>query len=203
MADINLEIPVPLTFNPHKHHFVFLTKKIKIWQKQEWYSVKEELLCIGNNMIDLYLGKLEVSEICFQCISYFKEKKISKPCHLRQWLHPLEYRKIKLTDNSVWIIKTGMNNDRFIHIHPAKNAPCSIRIKGTTLKTVLALKVHTESLSNDLNKDLKIVNDIRTKYLDLSPVKTLPRGKGISRLWEQFNLPELNQEPMPVKKKMN
>lgn len=183
------KIPVPITFNPHKHHFNFLVEQIKDWEKMEWENVEDEMRVIGTNLIDLYLGKLSVKEICNECINWLKREKISDPEELKKWLNQKKYGKIELSDHSVWVIKEGINNKRYVHIHPAKNSPFSIRVRGTTLKTVLALKINKISLSTDIGSDLKKVNQIRKEYLQLSPIKSLQNGKGILRLWHYFNSP--------------
>lgn len=183
------KIPVPVTFNPHKHHFGFLTDQIERWKNKEWQRVANEMSVTGTNLLDLYLGKLSVENICEESIDCCNKEKISRPEEFRKWLKPLNYRKIELSDLSVWIIKEGINDERYFHIHPAKDSPHSIRMRGTTLKTVLALKIFEETLSSVGISDLKKVNHIRKNYLQLSPVKSLQRGKGISRLWNFFNSP--------------
>jgi len=183
------KIPVPVTFNPHKHHFRFLLKKIDLWRKTDWSFVEKELLLIGSNLIDLYLGGLAVEQVCKECIDYFWKKEISDSAEFKKWLAPKEFRKIELSDKSLWVIKKGVDKERFIHIHPAKNSPLSIRVKGTTLKTVLALLINGEKPTGDLQSNLKKVNQIRTGYLKLSPIKSLEREKGILRVWNYFSSP--------------
>ena len=183
------KIPVPVTFNPHKHHFGFLMEQIEIWRKLEWETVEKELFLIGSNLLDLYLGELTAEQVCTECIEYFSEKEITGPVEFDKWLKPMEFRKIELPDQSLWVIKKGINNERYIHIHPAKNSPFSIRVKGTTLKTVLALLIHRKKGTGDTPGNLERVNQIRVNYLKLSPIKTLERGKGILRLWNIFNSP--------------
>lgn len=187
--NIHPKIPVPVTFNPHKHHFGFLREQIDLWQKQEWEAVEKELLLIGGNLLDLYLGELTVEQVCKACIEYFGEKEINGAVEFKKWLQPKDFRKIELSDQSLWVIKEGINNERFIHIHPAKNSPHSIRVRATTLKTVLALLINNEKLTGDMRSNLERVNQIRTGYLNLSPVKSLERGKGIMRVWHYFSSP--------------
>lgn len=183
------KIPEPITFNPHKHHFGFLLEQIKNWKKTNREDVKNEMCVIGTNLLDLYLGELTVQKICKECITWLKKENISEPKDLKKWLNPQEYGKIELSDHSVWLIKEGFDIKRFVHIHPAKNSLKSIRVKGTTLKTVLALKINNKTFSSDVFPDVKTVNQIRKEYLGLSPVKSLQKGKGILRLWNYFNLP--------------
>jgi hypothetical protein len=177
----------PVTFNPYKHHMGFLKHKIKNWKGQKWPVVEQELRCIGNNLIDLYYGKFTVKMILEE-ISVFAEKnKLSDPESLEKWLSPHEYRKTELSDSSIWIIRQGLDSSRYLHIHPAKHSPCTFRVRATTLKTVAAFMVLNENPA-EADFSLKTINMIRTEKLGLSPVKSLEKGKGISRVREYFNL---------------
>ena len=181
------KIPVPITFNPHKHHLEFLKEKINNWKSLNWESVEKEILCIGNNLVDFYLGSLQVEEICNECINYFRNEKITEKECLLFWLKPLKHKKIQLSDKSFWLIKEGIDGDRFIHIHPAKYSPSTIRVRAITLKTVIALKVHSISIDNGIKANLQNVNRVRTEFLKLSPIKSLQPEKGILHLWELFD----------------
>lgn len=164
-------------------------EKIKSWRNTEWQNVEDEMRVIGSNLLDLYLGKLSVEEICRESIDYFNKKNISGPEEFKNWLKPSDYCKIELSDQSVWIVKEGVDSKRYIHIHPAKDSPHCIRVRGATLKTVLALKTIENLGITSASSDLGKVNFIRQEYLQLSPVKSLQRGKGIARLWSIFNSP--------------
>jgi len=183
---MNEKIPVPITFNIHKHHFRFLLQRIGVWKTLEWENVEPELLLIGENLLDFYTGDLTVDEICNQCIHFFRIRNISNRDSFLNWLHPYEYRKIKLDDTSEWVVKEGNDSERYIHIHPAKNSPHTIRVRAATLKTVITLMINTAEISAQMTENVITVNQIRTRYLQLSPVKSLQRGKGILQLWELF-----------------
>ena len=180
------KIQVPITFNAHKHHFRFLLQRIEIWKTLEWKQVEQEITGIGENLIDLYTGDLTIENICTEFIQYFRKLKINDKTSLTDWLRPLEYRKIELNDSSLWVIKEGNDPDRFIHIHPAKQSPHTIRVRAATLKTVIALMVCTGNISDGMTKNLQTVNQIRKTNLHLSPIKSLQSGKGILQLWELF-----------------
>ena len=181
-------IDPPVVFNPYKHHLGFLKNRIEKWRQQEWADVEKELLNIGNNLIDLYCGELTVNEISHQCLAFAKNNHITSPEELASWLKPMKFRKTEFSDKSSWAIKQGMDTGRFLHIHPGKYSPFTLRVRGTTLKTVVALKVF-EIQGKGSGEILGIVNKIRVKNLGLSPVKTLEKGKGIDRLWNIFNSP--------------
>jgi len=181
------KIPLPLTFNPHKHHLGFIFQQLKIWQNKEWPEITDEMKVIGNNLIDLYYGKLNVTEICNECLFYFETRKINSPEKFEGWLQPNEYRKIELSDKSMWVIKKGTTKHRYIHIHPAKNSPLTTRVRAATLKTAIAIKIQQKKFSNSNDLNLQNVNQVRTEFLGLSPIKNISRGKGISKICALFN----------------
>ena len=88
-----------------------------------------------------------------------------------KWLKPFDYKKITLSDSSVWIVKPGNDQNRYLHLHPGKKSPHTVRVRAGTLKTVLALFYFAPSKFD--NKNLQFVNDVRTRYLNLSPIKSL------------------------------
>jgi hypothetical protein len=183
---MNEKIPVPITFNTHKHHLKFLLGQIEIWKNMHWNQAESELFTIGENLLDFYIGDLSVENICNECILIFENNKIYSKSDFIKWLFPLEYRKIKLSDSSEWVIREGKDAVRFMHIHPAKQSLHTIRVRAATLKTVLGVMIRTDNNFTQININLKVVNDIRVIYLKLSPVKSLQRGKGILKLLELF-----------------
>jgi hypothetical protein len=188
MAD-ELNMPAiipPVTFNPYKHHFGFLKAQMGKWQKTGWKEAEEKILLIGSNLIDLYTGRLDVAEICNQCVLFAQEQNLVSAEKLNNWLGSHEFKKIKLSDGSLWVIKQGLDPTCFLHIHPAKYSPFTVRVRASTLKTVLAFKVIKGGDENE-NFRLTTVNQIRRDYLGLSPVKALEKGKGINRIWSLFN----------------
>ena len=113
-----------------------------------------------------------------------KKKKFSR------WLGNEEYHKINLKDDSLWIVKKGLDKERYIHIHPAKYSPFSIRIRAITLKTVVTLQVHSVYIHDEMKKNLEAVNHVRKNILKLSPIKSLHPDKGIFKMWKIFEIKE-------------
>ena len=151
---MNQEIPIPITFNPQKHHFAFLKNQLQKWKKMDWKEIQSELLSIGSNLLDLYFGKLSVNEICEECIDLLHKNNLTQKDDFFVWLKPNDYRKIELSDHSLWVIKKGLDPLFFIHIHPAKQSPYTIRVRATTLKTVLALQIQSIPIQKDIKNSL-------------------------------------------------
>lgn len=182
------EIPVPIMFSPVKHHLYFLQEEIQRWKNESWEQVSEELLPIGLNLIDFYIGSLTVDQICDEILGYFRQNKLLERKAFENWLQALNWKKLRLSDDSEWLIKPGKNEERYIHVHPAKQSKHSIRVRATTLKTVLALQVQELNPEKVAKSDLENVNSVRKNLLDLSPIKSLhSSNSGIMRLWLLFN----------------
>ncbi|WP_340112777.1 hypothetical protein [Maribellus mangrovi] len=182
-----VEIPAPITFNSYKHHFRFLLSELDDWRQMEWSSVNAQLLSIGNNLLDFYLGDLDVDEIVYETLQYFNCEGIDEYAEFLEWLNPPKWKKITLSDHSEWLIKKGDDPERYTHIHPAKYSTHTIRVRATTLKTVLALESLALRIDPVSVNNLNVINRVRKNYLKLSPIKSLRKGEsGILRLWELF-----------------
>lgn len=184
---MSIEIPVPITFNPYKHHFRFLLEETEKWKAKNWTMVEKDLRSIGNNLIDFYVGDLSIIQICKESLDYFKRENITRKNEFSNWLNASAYKRIKLSDNSEWLVKEGINPNRYIHIHPAKYSQHTIRVRATTLKTVIALNVQSVPFQKEINTNLFAVNNIRMIMLGLSPIKSLTPGAGILRIWKLFD----------------
>ncbi len=182
-----VEIPIPVTYNPYKHHYKFLLEAVKDWSRMSWEEIAPNMLLIGNNLIDFYLGELTVKEVANQTIAYFERAGIKGKSEFLEWLDPPHWKKIVLSDASEWLIKQGNDEKRFIHIHPAKFSPHTIRVRAVTLKTVLALEIEQIKIQAVATQNLVHVNRVRSEFLNLSPVKSLRKNEsGILRLWQIF-----------------
>ncbi|HPF52291.1 MAG TPA: hypothetical protein PK335_11985 [Draconibacterium sp.] len=182
------EIPAPIMFSPLKHHLYFLQEEIKRWKSISWLEVQEELLLIGKNLIDFYTGSMTVNQIGTEVLEFLGQRNLLNYDAFLTWLQAPKWKKIILSDDSEWLMKIGNDEKRFIHIHPAKFSKHSIRVRATTLKTVLALQIQGIKPCNKSKTNLENINSIRKNRLGLSPIKSLHAAdSGILRLWLLFN----------------
>ena len=141
---------------------------------------------ICNNYVDLYIGDLSPTEIAKETLHLLEEKHISQFEEYQSWLKPTHgFRTIQLTDGSDWILRLGDDPERYIHIHPARTGTKSLRFKGSTLKTVYALKVSFPTLQVPIT--INQIN-IARGAVGLPPVKQIEQGKGIWRCLERCNI---------------
>lgn len=181
-----IEIPYPITFNPYKHHLQFLLSELERWKKCDWKEVYSDLQKIGSNLTDFYYGNLSIREICSETLKQTHKRGIKSRQKLADWTGPRAWRTIFLSDKSEWMIKSS-NNICYLHIHPAKHALHTQRIRAGVLKTVLALNSKGIVFDENNPELLHTVNHIRKNLLQLSPIKEMEmQHSAILRLWPLF-----------------
>ena len=180
-------ITVPISYNRLKHHMADVVEYLAEASSADILKLIES---INHNNVDLYSGRYPVEVICRMIISELGKKGVLDKEAYNKWvISGGGYQEIILEDKSVWILSKGEDNTRYIHIHPAKYGPCSVRFKGATLKTVYHLKSSYQNIP--VRPSLELINAARLQ-IGLSPVKRLVLKKGILKCWEFFNLPRNN-----------
>ncbi len=175
------DIPIPIRFNPFKHHRNYI---LGVLQGSSPEVIIDLLDPLCNNYIDIYTGLFTPAIIGRGVISFLKSKNAFKTEDFFRWVITKNgYRQIKLEDQSEWIIRKSSEYERYIHIHPARTGPLTVRFKGSTLKTIYKLKTSSEGLIDKMT--VENVNRIRMQ-IGLSPIKKLERNKGIINCYAQF-----------------
>jgi hypothetical protein len=149
-----LKIPVPFLFNPLKHHLVAL---ISILNNTDFPAIFTVLKPLGASQMDMYTGTLTLPQIFTEIGSFLDETGIWEQDNYHNYLtrHD-DYLTLKLSDRSEWILRAA-KGARYVHIHPGRHVPHTLRIKATALKTALAYhaaKVHGK-LTGELPRYLK------------------------------------------------
>lgn len=165
----------PVLYNCMKHHLGFIRDYISAnKEKYKYLDLKNDLLLIGTNRIDLYTGKLLPSVISEMVIEKLYEKKIFCQQDYEDYLTAFKgnYTNLKIDDGSSWILKKGIFAERFVHIHPAKKSKNTIATKSNSLKTAIWFHLINTKTPNE-KLCLTKLNDIRVKYLGLSPLKSI------------------------------
>ena len=169
-----MNAPTPFLFNPLKHHLGYIQKYINETNPS---PLREDLMKIGGSLMDLYTGRLAIEEICQQIKLQLVAEDAFDRASFQKSLKRC-YQKLTLGDDSEWILRTGNDPDRYIHIHPGRYSPHSIRIKASTLKTVIGcLLIYGKS-----DIDLLKINQVRTEVLGLSAIARIYSFKKIEHL---------------------
>ncbi len=176
-----IHISLPVLFNPFKHHRNYILHALASMSSE---AISCLLTAVCNNYIDIYTGTLTPENIGKEVIEILRSKQVLHENDFTHWVSSGNgYRKITLKDRSEWIVRKSDDPERFVHIHPARTGPFSVRFKGSTLKTIYMLQA-CSAKSQD-SPSLEEVNRIRSA-ISLSPAKQLEDGKGISRCYKKF-----------------
>lgn len=179
--DTEADIPLPVKFNPLKHHRDYILNFLKTTSPDMIIS-RMDPIC--NGYTDIYTGSMDPVSIGNSVISILKSNRVLQVDDFSRWLGLKNgYRQIKLEDHSEWIVRKGAENECYIHLHPARAGPFTIRFKGSTLKTIYLLKTCFTDFEEKLS--LENVNRARTQ-IGLSPVKRLEKSKGILNCYRIF-----------------
>jgi len=151
-------------------------------------GLKVYLLKIGESQMDLYFGDYSFLKISEQILDSLHRNKIFLSKKYRSWLTKggKDYQLIELKDKSIWTLRLGENPERYVHIHPARYSPHTIRVKATTLKTVI-LVLCCQKIGLIKSIETQTVNQIREIYLDEPPLKSFSSASGLGRLIDLFH----------------
>ena len=155
-------IPEPLLFNPLKHHLGYIKGYISQFNRDDMTILKSYLQTIGDSQMDLYTGALSIAQISHQILIFINELN--------------GYYMITISDGSKWILRDGLNSERYIHFHPARYSPNTVRIKANTLKSLIAAHIIHKN-----HVGLPEINQVRSEILQLAPLKQLSPDIGISK----------------------
>jgi hypothetical protein len=172
--DKEIILPFPIRFNPLKHHRKYI---LRLLENASPEMIADLLDPVCNNYIDLYTGSLTSIEVAQDVIAILKSMQVLDAEKFSSWVEANHgYRKIIISDQSEWVVRAGNEKERFVHLHPSRTGPHSIRFKGSTLKTICLLKINMPE--SEKAPSLEIVNRVRLQ-VGLSPINKLEPGKGI------------------------
>ena len=186
--DENCQIPPLINLNCWKHHAGFIKEQIEsVKEIKELDQLKVYLLKIGESQMDLYFGGYSPIKLSEQILDYLHSKKIFSEKLYKDWLSEdgKDYQLVELKDKSIWTLRLGDDAERYVHIHPGRYSPNTVRVKATTLKTAIFLLCF-ERLGAIKSFETAAVNNIRKKYLNEPPLKSFSKASGHGRLIDLF-----------------
>jgi hypothetical protein len=188
-VEVNCIVPPPIKFNCWKHHAFFIKDEIRsVENEKQIKAFQSPVLKIGESQMDLYCGKLSPGEISNQIIKYLSAGSLVDNSRYSIWLcnNGNEYRKVTLKDKSFWVLRKGDEAVRFVHIHPGRYSPLTLRVKALTLKTaIFTLAFSRIKLASAF--DIDLINEARDIYLSASPLKSVSKKTGLGKLLNFFD----------------
>jgi hypothetical protein len=178
------QIPEPFLFNPLKHHIGFITEFINYETEETNNDLKgciKKLKHIGNSVMDVYTGRLNIMNISTEIEEFLKQKVLFKRDQFSIWVgkNVTDFRIITLSDGSQWTLKDYNNEKRFVHFFPARNSQQTFRVKANTLKSAILYNII-------IGKDFITGNDLNRvrSLLGLSPVRDTIDTEAVTEMIE-------------------
>lgn len=181
-------LPIPILFNCWKHHQDFILNEIrKLGVAQDLYGLQPILKLIGESTTDLYMGSMSPEEIAAFTGFFLRKNNLMDKDSYFTWIAESkdQYKTIPFPDESIWVLKNGIEPGRYVHIHPGRNVPYTIRTKANVLKTAIA--ANTKALIDQSNPLLvENVNKVRKDLINLDPIKFVTLNQELGRMIYHF-----------------
>jgi hypothetical protein len=176
-----LEVPAPVLFNTFKHHAGALRVRIRqaiARGEPALLDLVGETVVMGSKLMDLYTGVLWPGEIAERVLAHLATAGVLDQAAFRSWLAGQgEYAVVTLPDDqSNWVLRLGDETERYIHLHPGRWSPASVRVRANVIKTAFFVLIHAGIHGED-PMDRAVINLVRREYLNLSPVGRDPEGE--------------------------
>lgn len=153
-------------FHPLKHHLATLQALIRHSRKADPAEQIAQLKTLGASQFDLYTGVYSVAELKAITAEMLYTQGLRDENDYRQWIVDNGgFRTIQLPDESNWTLRYLQRND-FVHLHPSRYSPRTLRIKANAMKSVAAYLL----LKPGAPLDIQQLNAVRKNFLELSPI---------------------------------
>ncbi|WP_187264511.1 hypothetical protein [Pontibacter beigongshangensis] len=165
-------LPKPVLFHPLKHHLGYIREFVRQGATATEAALRTALQTIGRSQLDFYTGPLLPEQLAAEVLGQLQEQQVLAPAAYRQYLQQAatDYRLLTLSDGSTWVLRWGLEEERHVHLHPARYATHTTRLKANALKTAVAVAVYQQQ-HPEQPVNLALINQLRREWLGLSPVK--------------------------------
>ncbi len=173
-----------MLFNTWKHHAGALRQRIAETACLGAAALPElagRLVVMGTELMDLYTGSLTPADIAGRVVATLRADGRLDPEPYRAWLDEGGgYTVLTFAeDGSRWVLRGGAEGERYVHVHPARWAPQTRRVRANVLKTAVMARACAGAHGGD-PLDVRLVNKVRTTFLGLSKVRALTNDQGLS-----------------------
>jgi hypothetical protein len=180
-AGTPLEVVPPVLFNTFKHHAGALRLRIATVARggpEALAEIGAHMAVLGTKLMDLYTGQLWPADISTRVLEQLRAAdRLDLPA-FRAWLEGQGgYAVVELAeDRSRWVLRLGDETGRYVHLHPGRWSPQTVRVRATVLKTAFLVLAHV-ALHGGEALDRALINEVRRAHLDLPPLGKDPEGE--------------------------
>ena len=175
-------VPHPALLNTWKHHAGWVRSRIAAAVSNGSAGVAAlpaEMAVVGSRLMDFYTGALSPADVAEFVFADLKGRALFAFDPLAKWLAERgEYALTELPDGSKWTIRLGPAGGRYLHLHPGRWAPHTIRVQANTLRSAVMAHAHA-LVTGRAADDLEVVNEARKLYLGMLPVRELTGAGGL------------------------
>lgn len=167
-----------ILFNPFKHHLGALQQLLATVSPADLPAALQK---IGTSQMDMYTGHLSPEAIFEEIISQLAAQEMHLPATFAAATAARQgYLEVTLSDTSRWVLRLSDDPERYIHLHPGRYSPHTLRIKAAALKTAMAYKAAAGNggLSGDLLPDMNAVRAVA----GLSPVRSIDDAQHLLKI---------------------
>ncbi len=190
------EAAPPIRFNIWKHHAGAIRwQLIQIAQggQSRLLALPDQLRVIGTDLMDLYLGPLTPAQIGMRiCEALTAGGRLERTSY-QAWIDAGGGYRVLGTeyDECSWVLRLGSDSERYVHVHPARNARQTRRVRATVLKTAIAVLAQVAVHGGD-PLDVVLINQVRRQILDLPPIASLASSQGLVEVLKLLRAPPVS-----------
>jgi hypothetical protein len=181
------EVPEPVLFNTWKHHAGALRQRIEEYAAAGAEGLTElaaQVAVLGHELMDLYVGRLSPEDIAAEVLAQLQAAGRLEPEVYNTWLATCGgYGVLTFPDDSRWVVRPGEVGGRYVHVHPARWAPQTRRVRANVLKTAVLVNAFALAQGGD-PFSIKLINDVRQTFLQLSPMRQVTGDQGLQPVIE-------------------
>lgn len=179
-------VPHPVLFNAWKHHAGWVREQIASAAAGGEDGVKqlaEAVVVCGTKLMDFYLGELTPWQLGERALAHLQTIGKSDFPAFDAWLQTQDgYAPFGIADDgSKWILRAGDEADRYVHLHPGRYSPHTVRVPGLSLKTAIMTLAFAKLTGAD-PLAVGTVNEARKRYLALPPMATVDPTHGLGEV---------------------
>lgn len=173
------DLPPPVLMNCWKHHAGWVRGRIAAAVaagEPGLAALPAAMLVIGTRLMDVYVGALSPAGVADRLTTQLRAAGVADEPAFEAWLAGnAGYRVLTLPDDaSNWTVRMGPRGGRYVHIHPGRWSPATLRVQANALRT--AVMARALALARGAPADVRVVNEARERYLGLPAVARVSTG---------------------------